>query len=675
MITIDEKIYNIYTFPYSFLNDFPLVNGKKNITYLNTVNTFDIETTSIVKKTENGEIDMKKSFGFMYHWQFCISSGIEGKVIFGRTWEEFLHFIDVLQNKLFLSLKRRLVVYVHNLAFEFQFIKDFFSWDYIFAREKRKPIKAVTKNGIEFRCSYILSNLSLSAFCEQTPNIVYKKAKGDLDYSVIRTPETPLTNKEQYYCFCDVAGLLECLDYRLHEDGGIHKIPMTSTAYVRNDFRNEVKKNPENIKLFKRMKLDLQMYEMCRREFRGGDTHCNLNYSNEILEDVHSYDITSSYIWCMFGMKYPMSCFIKVKPHTYDEFLSYVNDYACIFDINFYDINCKKYGQMPYIPMAKSYNKIGAIADNGRVLRSDKISMTLTDIDFRIIEKDYEFSKVEIGNMCIAKYDLLPKEYRNLLLKWFRLKCELKGENDYFYMKAKNKLNATYGMMVTDIIRNEICFSNGKWEEKVVDMEKQLQSYYKSHNSFLSYQHGIWTTSNARLQLRKSIWLTENDTVYVDTDCNKHLGEHSADFIQLNNEIYNRIEQLDIKPIININGKEYVCGIWEKEETIKKFKSIGAKKYCCDYGDNIKITVSGLNKKTGSKAIEDMGGIKAFRIGAFFRKKMSGRNVACYQDTDIHKITINGDTFTTASNICLAPTTYKLGITDTYAEVLEKYKC
>ena len=86
-----------------------VTNNKKIMRYNNSC-AFDIETTSITI----GEV----KHGFMYIWMF----GIEDVVYYGRTWEEFLQFCDILSSLLDLDQEKRLVIYVHNLQFEFQFI-------------------------------------------------------------------------------------------------------------------------------------------------------------------------------------------------------------------------------------------------------------------------------------------------------------------------------------------------------------------------------------------------------------------------------------------------------------------------------------------------------------------------------------------------------------------------
>ena len=40
-----------------------------------------------------------------------------------RTWEEYFNFIDKLQKVGDVSSKKNLIIWVHNLSFEFQFIR------------------------------------------------------------------------------------------------------------------------------------------------------------------------------------------------------------------------------------------------------------------------------------------------------------------------------------------------------------------------------------------------------------------------------------------------------------------------------------------------------------------------------------------------------------------------
>lgn len=268
-----EEVYNIYDFPYYELSFAPICTGKKS-TYYNIACTFDIESTTIKTpyKIINGNKKYNPSpYSFMYHWQFYIM----GKVIFGRTWEEFQFLLRNIRAKMKLSKFMKLAIYVHNLSYEFQFMKEFLKLDKIFARTKRKVMKASTKDGFEFRCSYFLSNMSLSKFCENTNNVTHYKLVDQFDYTKIRTPKTPLTELEEGYCYNDVKGLAECIDELIAKDDTIATIPLTNTGYVRREFRQAVRQNKSNHKNFVKTALTADQYSMLVRAFRGGDTHAN----------------------------------------------------------------------------------------------------------------------------------------------------------------------------------------------------------------------------------------------------------------------------------------------------------------------------------------------------------------------------------------------------------------
>ena len=118
--------------------------------YYNCPASFDIETSSFYN--EDGE---KRAC--MYIWQM----GFNGTVIYGRTWEEWLNCLEQLVDYLELDETHRLIIYVHNLGYEFQFIRKFFDWDKVFAIKQRRPVYALCK-GLEFRCSLFLSNYALA---------------------------------------------------------------------------------------------------------------------------------------------------------------------------------------------------------------------------------------------------------------------------------------------------------------------------------------------------------------------------------------------------------------------------------------------------------------------------------------------------------------------------------
>lgn len=163
-------------------------NGE-TVEYLNIEAGFDIETTSTYL---NGE-----KLAFMYIWQMGI--GENEPVVYGRTWAELEEFINDVVYYFDLGMFRRAVIYVHNFPYEFQFIRKYFTFTDVFAVGARKPIRALTVNGIEFRDSLILSGYSLENTAKNLQTRKVKKLVGDLDYKLIRHDLTPLTDEEMAY--------------------------------------------------------------------------------------------------------------------------------------------------------------------------------------------------------------------------------------------------------------------------------------------------------------------------------------------------------------------------------------------------------------------------------------------------------------------------------------------
>jgi len=204
------------------------IRNNKKIEYYNFPISFDIETSSFKKFSQLNNEEIK--IAVMYVWQltFCEYT------IVGRTWDEFKYVYAKLVAKFKTDENRRLVIFVHNLSYEFQFIRKHFKWFRVFALENRKPVQCVTVDGIEFRCSYILSGFSLEKLAENLTKHKIEKLKGYLNYKELRLSKTPLTEKELEYCTNDTKIVVAYISELLERDGNITKLPLTKTGYVRN---------------------------------------------------------------------------------------------------------------------------------------------------------------------------------------------------------------------------------------------------------------------------------------------------------------------------------------------------------------------------------------------------------------------------------------------------------
>lgn len=654
---------------------------KEGIIYLyNEFATFDIETTSVYP---DDIIEDFEPYAFMYIWQFYIT----GKIVIGRTWEEFITFTENLVSALELNSSQHLVIYVHNLPYEFQFVRDFFTFSDVFCTAKNKPVRAVTTNGLEFRCSYKLSNMSLSKFIETCPTATHYKLSGeDFDYSKFRTPITKLTDYEMQYSINDVIGLHETLVYTLKHNGDtLATVPFTSTGYVRREARSAMKSNKHNIYDIRSSRLFPMTYTLLKNARRGGNAHCNPYYVDEILENLKSKDMSSAYPAVMLQCKFPMKRFIRRKPDLLKS-LILDSSLALILDVTFINIKIKTLRTVPYLPLAKCVEISQAKCDNGRILQAARAGIVLTDIDYRIIDHQYTWDDIEIEHIYSSSYGYLPNEYRQYVFDRYKLKCDLKGSDEYLYAKEKNKVNALFGMMLTDIVNKDIIYTpdasveeNRPYTVTHPDLTSALDYYYNSSGMFLAYQWGVWVTAHCRNRLQKAIDGLKSDMVYCDTDSAKYFGEHNALFEKLNSEILEETHACGFNThYTRPDGKTFDLGLWEDDGNYDQFISVGSKKYGYVADGKLSITVAGLSKSKGGDYISKHGGLKCFRDDFVVPANNSGRTtshfnnarkpyyITVYDPQQKRKVRI-----LTGASIAIKNVAYTFGTTDSYRELEE----
>lgn len=659
---------------------------KRDVTYINKASSFDIETTNITRFNEKGKLLL--SFGTMYVWQFCINNS----VVYGRDWESFLDLIAVLCGYYKLRSNRRFIIYVHNLSFEFQFIRKHFEWHHVFARKPREPIAAVTKNGIEFRCSYTLTGLSLERLAEKVPGI--EKMVGDLDYSLIRNSITPLTEKEFGYIENDVRIIERYINQEIHNMGDISKIPLTKTGYVRLAVGDKCKDaGAAFCKKIQSLKVsDPTEYSMLKLAFQGGFTHANANYVEKVIENCRSMDLTSSYPTVMVANKFPMSCAkrILITGINYYEYLS--KYYCLIFLCKFYNLRIKVDMDCPisaYKAVGGKKNIIDCEEDNGRVFSAAEITLCITNVDFEIYKMYYEWDHVEFGMCLCYEKDYLPKPIIESVLEFYKNKTTLKGVEgqEDLYLRSKEYINSVYGMCVTDIVMDKVEY-NYSWKIEKGNIEEWLKKYNKNRNRFLFYPWGVFVTAYARYNLLTTLYQLKENYIYADTDSLKFkvFPECDTIFNQYNKFITSRLKKavqhhnLDESLLSPLDkyGKPHPLGLWDNDGDYVKFKTLGAKRYFYQTADTkYHLTVAGLSKKKACDYISNQPDPFSFfsdemKIPADY----SGRLIHSYND-DSYEMEVTdylGNTVLQKekSFVTLYPSDYSLSMSDVYKKFLDK---
>ena len=666
------------------------------IEYYNIPIAFDIETTSIYN---NGV-----KFAFMYEWTFGVKS--PNYICYGRTWNEFLTLCDTLVSTYELTEQRRIIIYVHNLGYEFQFMRKYFTWSFIFASSERKPIKALTDTGIEFRDSYILAGYSLAKVAENLTSHTIKKLLGDLDYSLVRLPITPLAENELNYCNNDVEILLDYIEEQIAQyDNKITKIPLTNTGRVRNYVRNNCLHSNKSHKkdngscrryreLMQECSITLTQYEMLKKCFMGGFTHASMKYVNQICENVSSIDFTSSYPYVMLSEKFPMSkpILVDIRKEDFNKLLN-SDEWGLMFECKLNGVH-SKYTYDTYLSESKCYNIQKGIINNGRIFKADSLITTITDIDLKIIKECYDIESIQI-HICYKFYmTYLPKQIIESILTLYEKKTTLKGVEgkEVEYLVNKGMLNSIYGMCVTDILQNEILYQCDEWYSQQFtreELEEKIEENNQDKKRFLYYPWGVWVTAYARKNLWNGILNIGNDYIYSDTDSIKLFNyESHLDYIRWYNAQcemklkrmcdFMKIDFIRCKPK-TIKGVEKLLGVWDYEGTYTRFKTLGAKRYMYEDKGKIHITIAGLSKQNGVEYMEmkckdNTGIFNMFNDELYIPSDYTGKNTHTYIDKEDEAIVTdylgNTDNIKSLSSVHLEKCDFTLSIAKEYNNFL-----
>lgn len=698
MILLEEKNYASLQ---DILEAHPTVCFKQEkrtrIAYLNLACAFDIETTSFrlppnpLKKNDDGE-----KRGCMYAYVL----GINGRCHIGRTWDEFIDDLSVLKEYYGLGVSRRLVIYVHNLAFEFQFIRNLFSWGKVFATDDRKPIYAITNDGIEFRCSYLMSGQSLEMMANDLVDYRISKLVGDLDYSKPRHSKTPLTGKELGYIIHDGLVVMAKVDEEIRNNGDIIHIPYTKTGYVRryvrdyclynNESSHKKADDKESMRYRKTIRnipiSGIEEYNILKLAFHGGFTHANPLYVCDTVADVTSMDFTSSYPSVMVCEKFPMGKGVQIKIRNLDEAKLFFKATFCIFEVGFKNLRAKFHSDY-FLSLSKCLHPKNAISVNGRVKSADSLVTVLNDVDFSIFERVYEWDEVKFFTFWTYPKKHLPKRFVESVLKLYADKTTLKGVEgkEKEYMLSKSNLNSCFGMCVTDICKDEIEYQDGDWRTSECDFKKQIEKYNMNKGRFLAYQWGVAITAYAQRNLWEAILELKDDYLYSDTDSVKiiNFGTHSDYFVEYNRRLESKMQNsmnalgIDGTPYIQttVKGDKKLLGAWDYDGHYSRFKTLGAKRYMVETDDGeVSVTVSGLGKRLAREWFKGKDAFNIFTNDMRIPSEYSGRLIHSYIDEPTEGTLVdylgNAGEYKEASSVNLEASDYTMSMSELFLEFL-----
>lgn len=659
--------------------------GKRKV-YDNTIYTFDIETTSylicdgqIVPACEFNEEEFKEKYSVvnaqstMYIWGF----GINEETYYGRTWSEFLQFLNILNEKTNYIEK---IIYIFNLGFEFEFLFSHLKFSEVFSRKKRKPMKAIC-GAYEFRCALNLADCKLELLPE-IYNLPHKKLVGSLNYNKLRHFKTKLYKREFDYLENDLLVLHDFIKFKRNQYGSVKSIPLTSTGEIRNELKDYIKTDWEYKKAIKRMvNRDPHIYNTLIDALMGGYVHANWIHINEIVNNAYNFDGISAYIAEMCERPFPTTAFTKANIKKASDMLP---NFLYLFKVKFKHGKCILYNSL--ISSNKCRKIRNASYDNGRLSAFDEIEITVTSIDFFNIIKYYKDRndktkemEFEILESYKSPADYLPRSFIKFILNKYIEKTKLKGieERKAEYNSKKKKFNALFGVSLTNDIRMEVNFQEYAWDD-----DRPLSNYEisekltkKWNQPFMAMSIGVFTLSYMREDLFYLISKNDWYMIYSDTDSLILKEGFDKSFIDEYNNIIipNRIKKVcekygfkeeDFSPE-DIKGNKHTLGVFKFEKHYKEIKTIGAKQYAVKNDDNkIEISISGIPKANGSKCLRSL---KSFNDKFVFPSSKIKKNMSFYNDNQIPIMLTDykGETVEVneRSGVCLIPTDFTINLT------------
>ena len=658
------------------------IGRGKNAYILNFVPSgFDIETYTQYTKDSDGNVETH--YTNMYIAMFQIGS----QYIECRTWKDVSNVFKQIEDTLCLGDKKFLL-FIHNQDFEFAFagteLNKLGHNVSVFARKKRKPMKIDIDNKILILDSCKITGFSLAKLAENYT--ITQKAKGDLDYNIPRNQYTQLTETERRYCKNDVLILKEFAEYYREKYLDFGKLPMTQTMIANLYMKDIIKREGMNSDVFYLMKKiypkNKKQYDYIMLFFTGAYTHGMLRNLFTTLEDGLAFDMQSQYPYVCMSKYFPMGKFHNL--HDMSKVETFIKNKCCLLDVTFTNIETK-YG-VTILSKHKLVDVEGATWDNGRLYRAKKARTFITEVDLQYLEMHYDFS-IEYNACTYCDRGYLPKYFRLTVAELYSKKSELKGVagKEIEYMESKQKLNGeSYGATVVKVNFMEHVFEDGRWIERE-NSSLDFSTMWRKKDK--APQWGIYITSWARYMILSTVaeickidpalyWYSDTDSCKTKNDKRilDIMKNKNAEIIKDNQKFINYLDLKERYP----NTDFSTMGIFDREDDLLYFKSLGSKKYIATTSAGTSTTIAGLPKGKyipyainawhkkgiiGAPSIKDI--YDTFELGKVIMSTQETSKLCAYYEDEEKTFTVtdlqgNTETINTTSYVSLIPTSFSM---------------
>ena len=578
-------------------------------------------------------LDIQFNNHLPYLWTFCFD--MTGEVIFGRNWNDLLKWFEMLESFGY-NYDHKLLVYVNDLTEFFTYAKKIIYIDEDLLAKRPSDHLVFSSKGLEFR--------NFQAYTEK-----------DIDKLIYIND----VNAENYHIKPNDKGLSDrvALHDAEFEYSSRRVLEMTNTIRrdldmiyqgITNDIRITKTKRIEGLLSanLRRADTDKQLFwhihamnplatdfgrkvvlPQLRKAFFGGTVFYEKGVLNELIENVQSADLVSAYCAEFILSKYPISKYkVLDVPEDYTAIFTdaYYNKKALLIQFEAHDVKLKK-GALPILPAAMRHyfidkkNKMEVDeakkrAQSLKLHESKIIKMCLTDIDFELFCRYYDFDKsnIKIFSILGARTGYLPdyiiKTVAELYSNKMRGKEKLKQLKkaglvdllqEELYNDVKSAIARLYGIFTQSPIVTKYIFNQEKKDLQLADANHVMKN---TEFRPVVYQWGVVTTALVRKKLcdlRDTFKNHRVKTISGDTDCLNFRGNATkiiADFnAKINSQVQRRCKAIGIDP-------ESLKDLGTLEvETYKLYRLTAVKQYAIvrdtDSGEVFETICGGMNKE------------------------------------------------------------------------------
>lgn len=611
------------------------VKKYHNQNYYNIPACFDSETTAI-KNTKGETIAC-----YDVLWQIAIDN-------IALFVTDGVQCVKALRKISSASCGKKLIIYCHNLDYDFSFLCNYLSkediTDYFIIRNKISKI--ILWENIEIRDSLMLTGGSLDKAVIEFlgKDSIFRKKYGSWDYEKIRSRKWDYSDNEIVYAAYDVFALnavIAKISNIYH--CSIAALAVTRTSFIAREIKNLKRKSEYFNSYIYATNLTIDELRTAKASYYGGVAMVNPVYADILkLGDVTSWDIGSEYPWAMVSQLFPTGKIYHMEKASLEDLqtlCAYTDKtqkerYGFCAVMQLTDFRTKK-----EVPIPFSFSRDGIIRKSvyaedetyagGRIVTASKLITYINDVDLQIVLKSSHFTSIKFVKIMYYKMRPLPTVWVESILTDYAKKTTLKGLPDKAdeYTRSKININIQYGKQAQYPIMSEYKLDSFfecqklTQEEKGKTLEEELADYNTAKGRISNYLIAVYIASYGHAALYHGITFLGKDVILTDTDSVKGINgkQHEHKFTDYNRENENRLRFIgkywhgwndekinnlyfpktqkgEIKPIGNYESENYNSAGLPLRGIIAKRPKCYILFYTDGINLDIKYTVAGIAK-------------------------------------------------------------------------------